>query len=113
MNIMLVSVTERTREIGVRMAIGATRSNVLTQFIVEAIVLCLFGGILGIGLGLLFGNGIALYITSVSGSSFESVIPPQLMVGTVLFSMLIGLVSGVYPAWRAAQLDPVDALRDE
>ncbi len=113
MNIMLVSVTERTNEIGVRKALGARKNNLLWQFLIEAVVLCLFGGLLGIGLGLLFGKGIALYITGQAGMTFTSVIPVRLMIGTLLFSMLIGVAAGVYPAWRAAQYDPVEALRHE
>ncbi|MCE5250013.1 ABC transporter permease [bacterium] len=113
MNIMLVSVTERTREIGIRKALGATRSNILHQFIVEAVVLCLFGGMLGIGLGLLFGKVISLYISSITHMTFLSVISPKLMMIAVGFSLFVGLTFGVYPAWRASRLDPVEALRYE
>ncbi len=113
MNIMLVSVTERTREIGIRKALGATRSNILHQFMVEAVVLCLFGGMLGIGLGLMIGKIISLYITSLTGMTFLSVISPKLMFITVGFSLFVGLTFGVYPAWRASRLDPVESLRHE
>lgn len=113
MNIMLVSVTERTREIGIRKALGATRSNILHQFMVEAVVLCLFGGMLGIGLGLMIGKIISLYITSLTGMTFLSVISPNLMFFTVGFSLFVGLTFGVYPAWRASRLDPVECLRYE
>ena len=113
MNIMLVSVTERTREIGIRKAIGATRMNILYQFIVESVVLCLFGGLLGIGLGLLFGKIISAYISSITHMTFLSVISPQLMLSAVGFSLFVGLTFGVYPAWRASRLDPVEALRYE
>ncbi|MFC1509393.1 ABC transporter permease [Candidatus Omnitrophota bacterium] len=113
MNIMLVSVTERTREIGIRKSLGATRSNILHQFMVEAIVLCLFGGLLGVGLGLLFGKGISAYITSITKMSFLSVMSPSLTLIAVGFSLFIGVTFGVYPAWRASQLDPVEALRHE
>ena len=113
MNIMLVSVTERTREIGIRKALGATRSNILHQFIVEAVVLCLFGGMLGIGLGVLIGKVISLYITSLTHMTFLSVISPKLMLISVGFSLFVGLTFGVYPAWRASRLDPVESLCHE
>ncbi len=113
MNIMLVSVTERTREIGIRKAIGARNANILWQFIVEAVVLCLAGGILGIVLGLLFGWGIATYISSITGQTFRSVISPGMMFFSVGFSVCIGIVFGVYPAYQASRLDPVEALRHE
>jgi putative ABC transport system permease protein len=113
MNIMLVSVTERTREIGIRKALGATRSNILYQFVVEAVVLCLFGGLLGIGLGLLFGKVISLYISSITHMAFLSIISPKLMLIAVGFSLFVGITFGVYPAWRASRFDPVEALRYE
>ena len=107
MNIMLVSVTERTREIGIRLAIGALGSQVLTQFLVEAVLLCLIGGLIGIslGLGIAFAGSVALAI------------PFTVQSGIVLlafgFSGLIGLVFGYFPARRAAALDPIEALRHE
>lgn len=107
MNIMLVSVKERTREIGVRKAVGATRANILTQFVIEAITLCQLGGLIGILLGIGGGNALALYL----GTS--PVFPWQ---GTLIAAgacTLIGLTFGAYPAWRAASLDPIDALRYE
>ena len=113
MNIMLVSVTERTREIGIRKALGAKSSSILSQFILEAIVLCLFGGGLGIVLGLGLGAGIAQIIKNLSGEPFVSIITPGLMAFAILYSSLIGLFFGVYPAWRAARLDPIEALRYE
>ena len=113
MNIMLVSVTERTREIGIRKALGATRSNILHQFMVEAVVLCLFGGLLGIGLGLLIGKIISIYITSLTHMTFLSIISPKLMMIAVGFSLFVGLLFGVYPAWSASRLNPVEALRHE
>ena len=114
MNIMLVSVTERTREIGIRKALGATRVTILWQFLVEAVILCIFGGLLGIGLGYLIGSGIAAYITSIGDNiTFQSVISPDMMFLTVGFSLFVGIAFGVYPAWRASRLDPVEALSHE
>ena len=113
MNIMLVSVTERTREIGVRKALGAKRATILLQFMVEAVILCLIGGLLGIMLGLGLGAGIAAYITSLTKMTFISVISPSMMLFAAGFSMFVGVTFGVYPAWRASRLDPVEALRHE
>ncbi len=107
MNIMLVSVTERTREIGVRKALGATRRNVMLQFLIETIFICQLGGILGIILGVLAGNGVAL----LAGGSF---IIPWLWIGIALIvCTVVGLLSGLYPALRAAALDPIESLRYE
>ncbi len=107
MNIMLVSVTERTREIGIRKAVGARRSNILAQFVTEAVVLCEIGGIIGILLGILGGNITALIF------SFPPVFPLDwAMIGFVI-TTIVGVVFGVYPAWKAANLDPIDALRYE
>lgn len=107
MNIMLVSVTERTREIGVRRALGATASNVRAQFITEAIILCSIGGILGVFVGTCLGvfGGWLLGVPSLPG--FLTIFL------SVLFSMVIGLFFGFYPASKAAKLDPIDALRHE
>jgi putative ABC transport system permease protein len=107
MNIMLVSVAERTREIGIRLAIGALASQVLTQFLVEAIVLCLLGGVIGIalGLGLAWGGSTLLQVPFNVNTSVVAV--------AFCFSGLIGLVFGFFPARRAAQLDPIEALRHE
>ena len=113
MNIMLVSVTERTREIGVRKSLGAKRSNILWQFMVEAVVLCLVGGILGIILGFTLGAGIAAYITSLTNMTFISVISLKMMLFAAGFSLFVGVTFGVYPAWRASRLNPVEALRHE
>ncbi len=107
MNIMLVSVTERTREIGVRKALGATRRAILFQFLIEALVLCVMGGLLGVGVG--FGG--AEVLTRTQG--WETVVSPEIVIAAVLFSAGIGLFFGIWPAQRAAKLDPIDALRYE
>ena len=107
MNIMLVSVTERTREIGIRIAIGATESDVLRQFLSESVVLSLAGGIAGI----LFGMASAITITRVFG--WNILISPTAVVAAVVFSMAVGIFFGFYPARKAALLDPIEALRFE
>ncbi|HEX6047970.1 MAG TPA: ABC transporter permease [Gemmatimonadaceae bacterium] len=107
MNIMLVSVTERTREIGVRKALGATRFNILSQFLIEAIVLCILGGIVGI----LVGSGTAYVLQRSFQWSTE--ISTSAVVMAFLFSAAVGVVFGVWPARRAASLDPIQALRYE
>jgi putative ABC transport system permease protein len=107
MNIMLVSVTERTREIGIRLAIGVMEGQVLTQFLVEAVVLSLFGGLTGILLGL----GLALLATSSLQVPF--IIDPSIVLVAFVFSALIGILFGYFPARRAARLDPIEALRHE
>ena len=107
MNIMLVSVTERTREIGIRLAIGALERQVLSQFLAEAVVLSLFGGLAGImlGLSLAFGATRALQVPFA--------VEPQIIVVAFVFSALVGIVFGYFPARRAARLDPIEALRHE
>jgi putative ABC transport system permease protein len=107
MNIMLVSVTERTREIGIRLAIGALERQVLTQFLVEAIVLALFGGLIGIVLGLGFA--------AVGAGLMEVPFSADIKIVALAFavSALIGVVFGYFPARRAARLDPIEALRHE
>ncbi|MBB2836748.1 UNVERIFIED_ORG: putative ABC transport system permease protein [Rhizobium etli] len=107
MNIMLVSVTERTREIGIRLAIGALESQVLTQFLVEAVALSLFGGITGIVLGLSLG------LVSVTLLKVPFVFSPMMVAVAFLFSAAIGMIFGYFPARRAAQLNPIEALRHE
>jgi len=107
MNIMLVSVTERTREIGVRKALGATRGNILFQFLVEALVLCLAGGVTGILLGSL---GALLLSTLMH---WNTLISPYAILLAFFFSALVGLFFGIWPAKRAATLDPIQALRYE
>ncbi|GEO04973.1 ABC transporter permease [Adhaeribacter aerolatus] len=108
MNIMMVSVTERTREIGVRKALGATKKQIRQQFLVEAIVVCMLGGILGILLGVLMGNGIAKLI----GESSFFVPWLWVLVGLVV-CVAVGLISGYYPAFKASKLDPIESLRYE
>jgi len=102
-----VSVTERTREIGVRKALGATRKAILFQFLIEALVLCVMGGILGVAAG--FGG--AEILTRTQG--WDTVVAPQVVIAAVAFSAAIGLFFGIWPAQRAAKLDPIDALRYE
>ena len=107
MNIMLVSVTERTREIGLRMAVGARSGDILKQFLVEAIVLCLVGGVIGIALG----HGAALAVEKYLEWPIES--SPEAVVAAFGVSVAVGLIFGFYPAYKASQLDPIDALRYE
>ena len=107
MNIMLVSVTERTREIGVRKALGATYSVIVTQFLIEAVVISLMGGFIGIA----FGIGASKVIGMVSGMSTIVCVPTIIM--SFAFSMAIGLIFGIYPARKAAKLNPIDALHYE
>jgi putative ABC transport system permease protein len=107
MNIMLVSVVERTREIGVRRAIGATRRNILRQFLMEAILLSLGGGILGVLLGVTIAKIIS------AATPMPTMVRPGLVVAGLLISVVIGVMAGVVPAWRASKLPPVEALRFE
>lgn len=113
MNIMLVSVSERTREIGLRKALGATNKNILTQFLIEAIMLTGVGGIIGIILGGLFSYGAAQAIRSFSGLEWSFEFPIQGMLIGLLVAVSIGLVFGLYPARKAAQKSPTEALRYE
>ena len=115
MNIMLVSVTDRTREIGLRKALGATRNDILTQFLIEAAVLTLAGGILGAILGIFMGRGTAALISRFvwEGSNWPSVISFTTMLIALLVSVAIGIFFGLYPANKAAKLTPVDALRSD
>jgi putative ABC transport system permease protein len=109
MNIMLVSVTERTREIGLRKAIGAHDNDILLQFLVEALALCFLGGLIGVGLA----YGVAALFERIPSLTFNVMIQPDSLVLAIGFSVLAGLVFGIYPAMRATQLDPIEALRSE
>lgn len=107
MNIMLVSVTERTREIGVRMSLGATRGQILFQFLIEAMTLTLIGGIIG----MILGSGAALIVSHFAG--WPPLVSLPVIIGGVLFSMLIGIIFGLLPANKASRLDPIESLRYE
>ncbi|MEY4384500.1 MAG: hypothetical protein RI995_2042 [Bacteroidota bacterium] len=110
MNIMMVSVTERTREIGIRKSLGATPSKILLQFLIEAIVICILGGLGGIILAIPIGNVIA---QGISGGVASFIIPWLWMISGIIICVLVGLFSGIYPAIKASKLDPVEALRYE
>ena len=107
MNIMLVSVSERTREIGVRKAVGATRKAIVSQFLMEAIFICQIGGLIGMILGIGVGNLMAVWIET------EAVIPIWSVAGGFFGMLIVGLIFGVYPAFKAAKLDPIESLRYE
>jgi putative ABC transport system permease protein len=107
MNIMLVSVTERTREIGIRRAIGAKKRNIMTQFIMEAVVLCEVGGAMGVALGILGGNTTAFFL------KLAPVIPVDWIVIGLAICSVVGIIFGTYPAYKAANLDPIESLRYE
>jgi len=109
MNIMLVSVTERTREIGVRRAIGAHDSDILLQFLIEALVLTFIGGLIGVGLA----YGVAFLFGKIPAFTFKVLIQADSLALALGFSILAGLIFGIYPALRATQLDPIEALRSE
>ena len=107
MNIMLVSVTERTKEIGLRMAVGARARDILRQFLVEAIILCLIGGFAGIVLGVVSSWLVTWRLHWPTESS------PEAIIAAVFVSSMVGLIFGYYPAWKASRLDPIEALRYE
>ena len=107
MNIMLVSVTERTREIGIRRAVGAKKRNITLQFILEAIVLCEVGGVIGVALGILAGNSTAYFLR------LPAVIPVDWIATGLVICSVVGVIFGTYPAYKAANLDPIESLRYE
>ncbi len=114
MNIMLVSVTERTREIGIRMAVGARGRDIMRQFLVESVLLSLFGGLIGFLLGMAASVGITKLINSLSsGSAWPVIISIPAAVAAMIFSAAVGIFFGFYPARRASRLDPIEALRYE
>jgi putative ABC transport system permease protein len=107
MNIMLVSVTERTGEIGVRRALGARRRRILAQFVAEAVALCAVGGALGLG-----GGAFVAWLVHVL-VDLPTVVPMWAVVLSLVAASGVGLIFGIYPAWRASRLDPVEAMRHE
>ena len=113
MNIMLVSVTERTKEIGIRKALGAKTGSILFQFLMEAVIITLIGGFVGIVLGILGAKGICGLASSMGMGSMEAVIDPKVIIAATGFSSLIGIFFGIYPAKKAAKLSPIEALRHE
>ena len=115
MNMMLVAVSERTREIGLRKALGATRFDILTQFLMEAVLMCSVGGLIGIGLGFFAGEGMALLAVKIAKivPEWPSVISTQWVLISISFSALIGISFGLYPAIKASSLSPIEALRTD
>jgi putative ABC transport system permease protein len=113
MNTMLMSVLERTREIGIMKAIGATNRKIMMVFLIETATLGLIGGVLGIAFGSIVYLGISYAATNFLGVTLAMFISPSLMLLALLFSMFVGVASGLYPAWRASKLNPVEALRYE
>ncbi|MBI4156057.1 MAG: FtsX-like permease family protein, partial [Candidatus Zambryskibacteria bacterium] len=113
MNIMIVSVTERTREIGLRKAVGATEKDILIQFLLEAVILTLIGGIIGILLGTFFSLISSIILGKVIGFGWQFTFPAQAAILGLIVSVLVGLVFGLYPARRASLKSPIEALRYE
>jgi putative ABC transport system permease protein len=107
MNIMLVSVSERIKEIGIRKAIGANKRDIITQFLAEAVFLSEIGGIIGVLLGVIGGNVVAILM------NIPAVIPMDWVIYGLVVCSVIGIGFGIYPAWRAANLDPIESLRFE
>lgn len=107
MNIMLVSVTERTKEIGIRKALGAKKKNILLQFLIEAVVLCMIGGVIGIFVGVALGNLAGSYINA------QTAVPYDWVIIGISLCIFVGILFGTYPAYKAANLDPIEALRYE
>ena len=107
MNIMLVSVTERTREIGIRKAVGARKSNILFQFLIEALILCVLGGLFGIFIGIVIGNFAGGFLNA------QSAIPVDWVIIGISMCVVVGLIFGTYPAYKAANMDPIESLRYE
>jgi len=116
MNIMLVSVTERTREIGIRKAIGAKRRDILVQFLIESMSISLLGGLIGIGIGVTAAKWfpkLPFLAALTRGGGWEAVISPESIAVAFVFSCAVGVVFGTYPALKASRLNPVEALRYE
>ncbi len=113
MNIMLVSVTERTKEIGIRKALGAKTGSILFQFLMEAVIITLIGGFVGIVLGIMGARGICSIASSMGMGNMQAVIDPKVILVATGFSSLIGIFFGIYPARKAAKLSPIEALRHE
>lgn len=113
MNIMLVSVTERTKEIGIRKALGAKTGSILFQFLMEAMIITLIGGFVGIVLGILGAKGVCSIASSLGMSGMKAIVDPKAVLAATGFSSLIGIFFGIYPARKAAKLSPIEALRHE